>query len=384
MLNFYSEESEILLNPRMPQEEQNKLNIALQKIRLSNHIFLATSGSTATNSQQIKWVALKKSAFLLSAHQVNSHLNCDSSDVFLNTLPHFHVGGLALFARAQLCKGKIIDDYALSKKWSAAEFLQKIIENKVTVSSLVPTQLFDIVSANFKAPSSLKAIVIGGGGLPKRLYEKAQILGWPLLPSYGMTECCSQVATASYGFSWERELPQLTILPHVKLSLNSEDRIEIESDCLLSGYLIPNNINNYEWLDPKVNSKILTSDIGKIKENTIVILGRCDDNIKINGENVSLLRLQNLWDEEKEHNKFHYDGAIFAKPHSRNGMQIALALEKSSEGQSKLIESMLNNFHNHVFSFEQIRSLHFCNQIHRTELGKIQRNKLTEMISKLD
>ena len=37
----------------------------------------------------------------------------------------------------------------------------------------------------------------GGGALDPSLYKQARDLGWPLLPSYGLTECGSQVATAS-------------------------------------------------------------------------------------------------------------------------------------------------------------------------------------------
>ena len=64
----------------------------------------------------------------------------------------------------------------------------------------------------------------GGGAVSDELYRDARALGWRVLPSYGMTECCSQVATAlsdspelvnqdPYGRGWMLVVKTSTNLP---------------------------------------------------------------------------------------------------------------------------------------------------------------------------
>src|SRR5207253_1068669 len=92
-------------------------------------------------------------------------------------------------------------------EWNPARTVKKWKDRKVTLTSLVPTQVFDLVSANLTAPKNLRAAVIGGGALDPSLYLKARELGWALLPSYGLTECASQVATASLDSLGKKEFP---------------------------------------------------------------------------------------------------------------------------------------------------------------------------------
>jgi len=370
-IHWYSDESHILINPRMPNFEKYNLNKIIEEYKLNAHIFLATSGSTAIHSSDIKWVALKKSAILLSAESVNAHLNSSANDVFLNTLPHFHIGGLALFARAKLCGAKIIDIYSDNYKWNPLNFIAQLTENKVTITSLVPTQVFDLVHNNLKAPAFLKTIVVGGGFLNKELYTKAQQLNWPLFPSYGMTECCSQIATAEPNFLWQNDYSELTILPHVKVTLSQNGNIEIASNALLTGYIIQTE-HGAEFIDPKTDNKIITSDIGAIKNEKLIVYGRNDENIKINGENVSLIRLQVILEKQIEMACLTIDCAVISLPDARKGHKIAAVFNK----KNNKLENIIQAYNEQVFPFERINEIHFLESIPKTELGKLKRNSI--------
>lgn len=374
-INWQSDESHIFINPRMPYHEINKLNDCIKEYALEGHILLATSGSTAIDSTDIKWVALKKSAFLASAQSVNKHLDCSHKDVFLNTLPHFHVGGLALFARAELCGARMANLYHENYKWNPKNFVSALIENKVTISSLVPTQVFDLVHNQLCAPPSLRAIVVGGGFLNEGLYTRAKQLNWPLLPSYGMTECCSQIATAMPNFNWHQGYPELTILPHMQISIATDDRIELAGESLLTGYIFQSQ-NKTEFVDPKINEKIVTSDVGELKENKLIIYGRSDENVKINGENVSLIRLQSILLQTYPA----YDCAIVALPDQRQGQKIAAVFNNSQKTHADKIQSLIPRFNEQVFPFERITQLYFLDEIPKTELGKIKRNLIMNWI----
>jgi o-succinylbenzoate---CoA ligase len=174
-IDWLSTDSHVLLNPRMPEEERRRLESLV--VDLPGHVWLATSGTTGA----LKLTALSKRALLASAAAVNRHLQSDDRDVWLCVLPTFHVGGLGIYARAFLSGARVV-----TSGWE-----------DVTLASLVPAQVTDLVRDRVEAPPSLRAVVVGGGALSEELYAAARALGWPLLPSYGMTECCSQVATAT-------------------------------------------------------------------------------------------------------------------------------------------------------------------------------------------
>ncbi|MES2616059.1 MAG: AMP-binding protein [Bdellovibrionota bacterium] len=380
-IDWHSQESHIFINPRTPNFEKNKLYSIIEKHQLKSHIFIATSGSTATQSTDIKWVALKKSSFLISAQAVNSHLNCTKNDIFLNTLPHFHVGGLAMFARVQVCGAKIIDIYNENSKWNALQYVEQLENYKITISSLVPTQVFDLVKNNCKAPVTLRAIVVGGGNLSHELFLQAQKLNWPLLPSYGMTECCSQIATALPNCSWNSNHAELTVLPHMHVSISSEGKIQIAGESLLTGYILQTE-NESNFMDPKIEDKIITSDVGELKNNKLFIYGRNDENIKINGENVSLLRLQAILEQAAKKAHLKTDCAVIAMPEARQGQKIVLVFCQTLDMklEDKNINSTVANFNELVFPFERSKEVYFVDEIPRTELGKLKRNLITKMI----
>src|SRR4051812_19531191 len=102
MIDFLGPDSHLLLNPRLPDEERARLEQLVPA--LEAHIFIATSGSSGA----VKLVALSKQALLASAASVNEYFDATSRDVWGCVLPAFHVGGLGIFARAQLARGRVL------------------------------------------------------------------------------------------------------------------------------------------------------------------------------------------------------------------------------------------------------------------------------------
>ena len=164
--------------------------------------WVATSGSTGA----LKWVALSRAAVLASAGAVNRHLGADSKDRWAHALPDFHVGGLGIHARAQLSGAAIL----AFPRWEAAGFHAFCLSERATLTALVPAQLHDLIALGLPAPPSLRAVVVGGGALSESRFRLARGLGYPVLSSYGATECASQIATSPLG----SETPVLEVLPH--------------------------------------------------------------------------------------------------------------------------------------------------------------------------
>ena len=101
-IDWLSDQSHVLLNPRMPVEERVRLESWV--LDLPGHLWLSTSGTTGV----LKLTALSKRAVLASGAAVNRRLQAGAHDVWLCVLPAFHVGGLGIHARAFLSGARVV------------------------------------------------------------------------------------------------------------------------------------------------------------------------------------------------------------------------------------------------------------------------------------
>ncbi len=364
-IDWQSEQSYLLLNPRHTLRDiETNLNELVFSKDFPSHIWLATSGST-----QIKLVALHKKAILSSATAVNKHLHATAHDIWINPLPTFHVGGLGIWARAHL-SGTVV--HAFSENWSPHNFRNLLCDRKGTLTALVPTQIYDLVVNNLRAPSSLRAVIVGGGSLEESLYEKARELGWPLLPSYGLSECASQVATADLGSLNEPRFPNLKILSHVKVKVDEDHVISLCSPALLTAYaLFDENALCFKY--PVKDGWFLSQDKGILSDKSLTLLGRLGDFVKIGGESVELGRLEKIFEEIKLEHMICFDVVIAAVPDDRLGHAIHLFTTDAK------IELLQRQFNDKVMPYERIRKAHLVPAIPRSPLNKVLKNQLVSL-----
>ena len=270
----------LLLNPRLP-EAQKHMVLAADFPEATGRVWLATSGTGGL----LKMVALSRSALEASARAVNAHLGSGSDDIWINPLPLFHVGGLGIVVRATLSGAR----WEACDSWSAEAFVRQATETKATLASLVPTQVHDLAQTSCTAPPSLRGVVVGGGAIDKALLDSMRIRGWNLLPSYGLTEAASQVATAEAGatdFGW------LPLLPHIEARVGEDALLELRGESLLDGWMVYSANGEGTWEDPKRDGWYRTGDRAELDGSRVRILGRADDLIKIRGELVDIAALE--------------------------------------------------------------------------------------------
>ena len=270
-LDWQSSESHLLLNPATPAGELKLIKQQNWDI-FPGHLWIRSSGTMS--SDHIKMIALSKESFLNSARSVNLHLHSDSKDVWLNVLPIFHVGGLGVYARAHLTGANLIS--MTEHSWCPKKFVQKINRYKVTLTSLVPTQVFDLIQSGLSSPRSLRGVIVGGGALSAEIYRKARKLNWPVLPSYGMTETASQIATASLTDLNDREkLPLIPVLSHAKVRISSTGAIEVQTSSLCTAVAEINSIGECTIKKIPVSEWFTTGDIGSYSpEKGLEVYGR--------------------------------------------------------------------------------------------------------------
>jgi len=237
-----------------------------------NHLLFATSGT----SSKPKWVALSKKAALVSAYAVNHHLDVSAQSVWGLALPIHHVGGFSVIARSF---SKNCDLQVFKKSWDPNGFTRWISQHSITHTSLVPTQVHDLVTAGCRAPASLRVVVVGGGRLESATGAAARALGWPVLASYGMTEAASQVATQSIAALGEPYRPwPLPVLPHWAVRNDAEGCLEISGPALFSGIVTDG------FYQPRKNAWHATRDRVSLTPGGLLPHGRADALVKIAGE----------------------------------------------------------------------------------------------------
>ena len=153
---------------------------------------LFTSGTTGRPSL----IVLTHGNFRASARASAANLGPASAGSpdqrWLLCLPLFHVGGLAMAHRCAQYGATLV----IEPGFDPARVNALIEAGQVTHLSLVPTALDRLLELRRdRFPESLRAVLIGGGPVPRSLLERSRAQGAPVLQTYGLTEACSQVAT---------------------------------------------------------------------------------------------------------------------------------------------------------------------------------------------
>src|SRR5690606_34005827 len=106
------------------------------------HFILFSSGTTGG----VKGYAISKEALFSNARASNEHFKMTAHDVWGLSLPVYHIGGLSVLVRAHLLSNKVID----ARHWNPEKWTNTIQE--ATITTIVPTQLYDLVKRGIRAP----------------------------------------------------------------------------------------------------------------------------------------------------------------------------------------------------------------------------------------
>ena len=244
--------------------------------------WLMTSGSTRAP----KAVRLSRRSFLASAAASAENLTWLPDDRWLLSLPLAHVGGLGVLTRCLIARRTVVVD----RKLEPVEWLGFLDETRVTLLSLVPTQLVRLLDdPTFVLPRRVRAVLLGGAPATPRLLEHARARGVPVLPTYGLTETCSQVATkrltaqASARPEGESIGPGLVgpALRDVEVRIDASGAIAVRGPQLFSGYADePSPFDADGFFE--------TRDLGALDvHGNLHVFGRRDSVILTGGENVA-------------------------------------------------------------------------------------------------
>jgi O-succinylbenzoic acid--CoA ligase len=217
-------------------------------------ILVHTSGTTSAP----KPIRLTYGNWLWSALGSAVALGVDPDERWLCTLPLSHVGGLSILLRSA-----IYGTTAIVHERFETDRVLALLRDPAgpTVVSLVPTTLARLLDAGLERPPALRWALLGGAPLPPALLARAAAAGVPVAPTYGLTEACSQVATAGVPLFCTR------------VTLDPED-----GEIVVSGPTV----------SPDAGPELRTGDLGAFDpEGRLRIVGRKADTIVTGGENVA-------------------------------------------------------------------------------------------------
>jgi O-succinylbenzoic acid--CoA ligase len=337
---------------------------------LGGVVWFATSGSSGPP----KWLALSKPGLLISAAAVNAHLGVTEDSCWGLALPLHHVGGFGVVARAFEAGCEL---RRFSPRWQPAEFANWLGAEAITHTSLVPTQVHDLVAAALEAPPALKAIVVGGGQLDQATGRAARLLGWPVLASFGMTEAGSQIATQTLE---ELEQPYqpapLPVLPIWQTAVAEDGQLRIAGPALFLGTFTQSDCG---WhYQPRVGEWHSCSDRVALANGKLTPLGRLDAVVKVLGELVDPAAIEQELLALGQGKLAIGSLAVATIADERSGHRLVPVVETSVPAIT--IEEVLAAYHRQAPGFRRLQAVVWVDSLPRSPLGKIRRQELTGMV----
>ena len=225
-----------------------------------------TSGTTS-NPRPIE---LTYGNFLWSAIGSGVALGVDPNERWLCALPLSHVGGLSILIRSAIYATTAV----IHERFETERALAAIQEERITLVSLVSTTLARLLDAGLSDPPQLRCALTGGGPVPAALVQRARTAGVPVTETYGLTECCSQAATAPLAVGAEDAGAGVPLFC-------TRTKIAPDGEILLSGPTVARGARAGD-------GRLHTGDLGRIDERGFLhVTGRKADTIVSGGENVA-------------------------------------------------------------------------------------------------
>ncbi len=253
---------------------------------------LMTSGTTG----RPKGVVLSRRAFVASARGSELNIALGDGDRWLLGLPIAHVGGLSILTRCLLARSAVVvpREVARGQRLDVAALIRALDEDRVTLVSLVPTQLEWLLvhEPAWQPPAHLRAILLGGAAARPSLLARAADRGFPVLTTYGLTEACSQVTTQVAGTVNRGELGAGTPMAGVEVRIEG-GVIQVRSPTLLDGYVPPS-------AEPVLDADgwLTTNDLGRLDAaGNLHVLGRRSEVVITGGENVHPAEVEAVVDQ---------------------------------------------------------------------------------------
>ncbi|MFF0446781.1 AMP-binding protein [Streptomyces sp. NPDC004609] len=333
-----------------------------------------TSGTTA----RPKGVQMTHRNLWVNASVFGWQASVDDRDVYLHTLPLFHVNGWGHPFAVTGMGGRHI----MIRQIDGTEILRRIEEHGVTYLCAAPAVVATILDAaeswEGEVPGRDRVrVIVAGAPPPTRTIERVRRdLGWEFIQIYGLTETAPLLTMSRMRAEWAELDPteQARLLGRagapalgVRLMTDDDGEVLARSNHNLDGY----------WDNPEATAEALagnwfhTGDGGTIQDGYLTIADRKKDVIITGGENVSSIEVED---------------ALMSHPAVREAAVIGIPDEKWGELVTALVvidgevspEELIAHCRARLAGYKCPKRVEFRRELVRTATGKLQKFKLRE------
>ncbi len=342
---------------------------------------IATINYTSGTTAQPKGVELSHRALWLNATSLGWHAGVSDRDVYLHTLPLFHVNGWGMpFAAAAMGVPQV-----LLRKVDGHEILRRIRDHGVTLLNGAPAVVKIILNAAGdwdEVPGRGRVrMLVAGAPPPTRVIQRVEEeLGWEFMQLYGLTETCPLLTFNRTRAEWDglesaeraaRLMRAGAPALGVTLSTDETGQVLARSNHVMDGY----------WGKPNDTERALdggwfhTGDGGVFDdEGYLTIVDRKKDVIISGGENVSSIEVENVLHGHPGVAA----AAVIGVPHEKWGETVKALVVRTAEHPDLSEEALISHCRDRIAHYKCPTSVEFRDDLPRTATGKLQKFKLRE------
>lgn len=335
-----------------------------------------TSGTTS----KPKTVMNTNKSILMHSLIGSIEIGITDDDTLIHVLPMFHAT-ISMIYCTLIVGGTII----LMDKFDPAQFMETIEREKVSVGSLIPVLLDQLM----RCPgyerydlSSLRSIVYAGAPMTMETFKNIrQTINCDLYQVYGITEMGPSVTILTpqqhiefFNKPSSSKLPVGKALRGTRIRiLDSKGRecppmvdgeVVVKSDTMMKGYK-----------DPKLTQKVLvdgwfhTGDIGCLdQEKFLYLKDRKNHMIISGGENIYPSEVEACI---RDMGSQVLDVAVVGVPDKTWGEAVKAIIVKSNMADDLDEKKVIDHCHEHIASYKKPQTVEFWDELPRNQSGKL-------------
>ncbi len=355
-------------------EEQKRIEA---EVRCDDIVLMQyTSGTTAFP----KAAMLCHGQVLRNAAQMGERAGIDKTDRVLSAMPMFHVGGSVCALLGAITLGYTL---YLNPVFDPAETLEVIEREAITTYVGLESMFISLRNhPDFTRRSRVslhKGWTAGTSSLLRMVAEEIGIN--KICPLYGLSEGSPNVTIADWRDPYEKRLstmgrPQPDVEVRILSPVSGEDAPAGEvGEICVRGY----NVMKGYYKDPEGTARAIdvdgwlhTGDLGRVdNEGYLTWTGRLKDTLRVGGENISALEVENMLGGHPAVQS----AIVIGVPDERLG-EVPFAYIQLKAGQKVRVEEIIAYCKERVSGFKVPRHVRFVDKFPMTGSGKIQKYEM--------